>query len=90
MVLSIVFGFLTVAIAVLLGDCGAFGGRCPAEPPRLLDDDVFRIAAMGAALMVGPTTFLLDPGVKRLWLAIGVAVAAGIVVGLVGRSMAYS
>jgi hypothetical protein len=84
---SILVGTAIVLIVVAVGDCAAFGGRCPAEAPPLLDDDTFRFAAIGAAIAVGPPVFLADPGLRRLWVAIGAAAAAAVVVGVIARSM---
>lgn len=85
----IVYGFGLIVIAVAFGQCSAFGGSCPAEAPPLLDDDTFRIAGLGAALMVGPAVYLTKPSLKRLWIAIGAAAAAGVLVGLIARSIAH-
>lgn len=78
-----------IAVAIIVGDCAAFGGRCPAEPPTLVDDDVFGIAAVGAAIIVGPTVFLVAPSMRRLWIAVGAAAAAALVIGLLARSIAH-
>ena len=58
-----VLGAGIVLLAAAVGHCSAFGGRCPAEPPPLWDDDVFGTAAMGAALAVGlPATWINPSG----------------------------
>lgn len=85
----IVVGFLMVALAALLSDCGAFGGRCPAEAPPLWDDDGVWMAGLGGALMVGPAVFLTRPSVGRLWVAIGAAAGAAVLAVFVVRSIAY-
>ncbi len=89
MTVSIVVGFLMVALAVVLGDCSAFGGRCPAEAPSLWDDDVVGMSGLGAALMVGPAVFLTRPCLRRLWIAIGAAACAGVLAGFIARSIAH-
>jgi TfoX/Sxy family transcriptional regulator of competence genes len=47
---SIAFGALPIVLAATLGSCSAFGGRCPADRPSLIDDDTFVMAATGAFL----------------------------------------
>lgn len=86
---SIVGGFGLIVLAVAFGNCSAFGGTCPAEAPPLWDDDTLRFAAFGAALMVGPAVFLAKPSLTRLWIAIGAAAGAALVVGLIARSISY-
>jgi hypothetical protein len=88
-VICIVVGVAMVLFAVIVGDCSAFGGRCPAESPPIADDDVFRIAAFGAMIAVGPPVFLRDPSVRRLGIALAWAVGAAVVVGMIARSAAH-
>ena len=88
--LAIVFGAGLILIAFTLGDCSAFGGRCPQDPPPLLDDDTFGMAAIGAALVVGVPVFLSAPSWRRLAIAAGSALAAALVIGLLARSAATS
>lgn len=85
----IVAGFGLIVVAVAFGQCSAFGGSCPAEAPPLWDDDVMRIAGFGAALIVGPAVFLAKPSLTRLWIAIGAAAGAALLVGLIARSIAH-
>ena len=85
----IVGGFGSIVIAVVFGRCSAFGDSCPAEAPPLWDDDTMRFAAFGAALMVGPAVFLAKPSLTRLWIAMGAAAGAALVVGLIARSISY-
>ncbi len=86
---AVLVGGAVVLIAATLGSCSAFGGTCPSTPPPLLDDDVFRIAAMGTALAVGLPVFLRAPSRRRLAVSLALAVGAALVVGLAVRSGAY-
>lgn len=83
---AVVFGSLLILAAVTIGRCDAFGGRCPADEPPLLDDDVFRMAAFGAFLIVAVPYFFYRPSTKRLLIALPVGVAAGLLFGLIARS----
>lgn len=83
---SSVIGVGLVLLAFTVGDCSAFGGRCPSEPPALIDDDTFRIAGLGAALVVAPSVFLSRPSWQRLAVAAASAAAAFVVVGVMARS----
>jgi hypothetical protein len=88
MVLAVVFGIVLIGLAVTVGHCSAFGGRCPSEPPPLWDDDVFGIAFSGAALGVGIPFWLSQPSKRRFGRAIALGVGTGFLVGLVARSYA--
>jgi len=81
-------GLLMVASAFVLGDCAAFGGRCPREVPPLVEDDVFVFAALGAGLMVSVPVFVARPSWRRLGLAVMVGLCAGVLVGLAARNSA--
>jgi hypothetical protein len=83
---SVIVGLGLIMFAVVVGDCGFAGGRCPSEPDPLLQDDTFRIAAFGGALMVGVPTFLSAPSWRRLAWAAGFALLAGLVIGNAIRS----
>lgn len=87
-VLAAIVGFGMVLVAATVGHCSAFGGRCPAERPPLWDDDVFGISAAGAALIAGPL-LALRRGPARWRIAVGGALVAAVVVGLVVRSAAH-
>jgi hypothetical protein len=86
---AVVFGAGLYLLAVTVGDCSAFGGRCPQDAPALLDDDVFWMAAIGAALAVGVPILLARPSLRRAAIAAGVAIAAGLLAGLIARGSAY-
>lgn len=87
---AVVIGAACVLLAVTIGDCSAFGGRCPSDPQPLLEDDTFGMAAFGAALATGVPVFLRRPGWRRAALAIGVGVIAALVIGLAVRGSANS
>ena len=81
-------GFLIIAVVAALGHCSAFGGTCPAEPPPLLEDDVFGTAFMGGLLAIGAPIWLARPGWRRLGLALAIAVPLALLIGLGARSSA--
>lgn len=85
---AVLFGLGMIGLAVTVGHCSAFGGTCPSEPPALWEDDVFGIAFSGAALGVGVPYWLSKPSVRRFWIAVGVGIGAGFLVGLVARGYA--
>ncbi len=74
---------MVLAVAFAVGDCASFGGRCPAEPEPLLDDDVFRIAAIGGALLVAPPLLLAR---RRWYVVVSATALAAVVLGLVARA----
>jgi hypothetical protein len=86
---SLVIGLGLILVAATLGRCDAFGGSCPADRPSLFDDDVFGMAAFGAALIVVVPVFVHRPSWRRLGVAIVAGIAAGLIVGLLIRSSAY-
>ena len=83
---AVIFGLCLILVAVTLGRCDAFGGRCPADQPALLDDDVFGMAAFGALLVVAVPYFLHRPSKRRLLTSVAIGVAAALIVGLLARS----
>ncbi len=86
---SIVVGVGLILIAATLGSCGAFGGRCPADRPPLLDDDVFGMAAFGTALLVIVPGFTHRPSLRRLGVVVGLGLVAALFVGLLVREVAH-
>lgn len=87
-VVAAVVGAGMILVGATVGHCSAFGGSCPADPPPLWEDDVFGMAATGAALVVGPLLALRRR--SRRWpTAVGGAAAAALVVGLLVRSVAH-
>lgn len=87
-VAAALIGLGTILIAVTIGDCAAFGGRCPDEPPPLLDDDVFGMAVFGAFLATAIPLALLGRPRRRAARAIVIGGAAALLVGLIARSAA--
>lgn len=79
---SVIIGLGFIVLAAAFGSCSAFGGSCPDGRPPLWDDDTFRIAASGAALMVGVPVFLYRPSWRQLAVALAAGAGAGLVVGL--------
>ena len=86
---AVVTGLGLILLAATLGSCGAFGGRCPADRPPLWDDDVFGMASFGTALIVAVPMFLHRPSWRRLGVAAGAGVAAGLIVGLLVADAAH-
>jgi hypothetical protein len=87
---AVVVGLGMVLIAIAVGDCSAFGGRCPAEPTPLLEDDAFGTAAFGTFMATAAPIFATAPSRRRLGAALAIGAAAAIVVGLVARSITSS
>jgi hypothetical protein len=88
-VAAVLLGVALILLAATLGSCSAFGGRCPADPPPLVDDDTFGLAATGAFLIAAVPTYVTRPSWRRLGLGIAAGLCAGIIVGLVVRSIAH-
>ena len=85
---SIVGGLGLILLSVTLGRCDAFGGRCPADRPSLLDDDVFGMAFTGTALVVMVPWFLHRPSVRRLGRVVAAGLVAALIIGLSAREVA--
>jgi len=83
---AVVVGSGILLVALTLGRCDAFGGRCPADRPPLLQDDSFVLAAAGAALAVGMPVLLLVRPARRLAVGLAAAVLVALVTGLIGRA----
>jgi hypothetical protein len=85
---AVVIGVGLVLVAATVGDCSAFGGRCPADPEPLLQDDTFGMSAFGAALASAVPLLLARPSWRRAAIAIAVGLTAALLVGLVVRNAA--
>lgn len=83
-----VVGGLIVVLAVTVGHCSAFGGRCPADPPPLWDDDVFGMSFTGALIAVAVPIWLARPGWRQVAPAIATGVPAALLIALAARAMA--
>jgi hypothetical protein len=88
-VVTVLSGVALILIAATFGSCSAFGGRCPAEQPSLIDDDTFGLAATGAFLIVVVPTFLSRPSWGRLGFGLVAGLCAGLLVGVVVRAVAH-
>ena len=86
---AVLIGFSLLVLALTVGRCDAFGGRCLADPPPLLDDDSFGSAGLSGVLLVGVPTFLWHPSKRRLLVAVGMGFVAALFFGLLARSSAY-
>lgn len=86
---AVVIGLGMILIARVAGSCDAFGGRCPAARPPLLEDDVFGMAAFGTALVVAVPIFLSHPSKRRFAIAVGVGLVAAFLVGMVVSTAAH-
>ncbi|HWM22863.1 MAG TPA: hypothetical protein VNO51_24430 [Ilumatobacteraceae bacterium] len=87
---SIVIGLGMILLAMTVGSCDAFGGRCPAERPPLLEDDVFGMVAFGTVLVVAVPMFLSHPSKRRFVIAAGVGLVAAFLVGMIVSSAAHA
>lgn len=86
---AVVVGGGLILMAVTVGHCSFAGGRCPAERPPLLEDDVFGMSAIGAAIAVGVPMVLLRRGRSRWVIAVVAAAVAALLVGLIARDVAH-
>lgn len=77
---AILVGLGIVLVTMAVGDCSAFGGTCPRQGG--FPDDVFRMAASGGALAVAVPYYLKRPTRRRLVIAVGIGIAAGVAIGL--------
>lgn len=87
-VVAVVVGVGMVLVAAMVGDCSAFGGTCPADPPPLLDDDVFGMSAAGAFLIAAPL-LTWRRGPRRWAIALGGGIGTAVLIGLMVRSGAH-
>lgn len=64
-----------------VGRCDSFGGRCPADPEPLLQNDNFGMAATATFAAVTGAIFLSSPSWRRGAWAVGVGLGAGLLIG---------
>ncbi len=83
-----VIGLGIIVLVSAVGHCSAFGGRCPSEPPPLLEDDVFGTAFFGALLAVGVPVWLAHPTWRRIGRATAIGIPVAFLIGLMARSAA--
>lgn len=73
-------GLAMLLLAIAVGDCSFAGGRCPADPVPLWEDDVFGTAAIGLAMLVAAPMLARRPS----WRGAGRAAAVAAIVALPG------
>jgi hypothetical protein len=78
--LVVLAGLAMLLVAIAVGDCSFAGGRCPADPVPWWDDDVFRAATTGLAMVVAAPMLARRP----TWRGAGRAATAAAVVALLG------
>lgn len=67
---------------VALGHCSAFGGRCPAEPEPLLENDVFGTVAVTIGIAVWIVGLCLRPNRSEAVVGFLTGLVVGVVAGL--------
>lgn len=80
--IAIVVGLVVASLAVWVGSCDAFGGRCPSDPEPLLENDVFGGALVGVGLIFVGIITLTHKDRRRTLLRLGIAVPLVILVAL--------
>lgn len=81
-----VIGVAATVLVTLVGHCSAFGGRCPADPEPLWDNDVFGSVWMIVAVTAAVVTFCMRP--HRRGAAVGALLGLGL--GLVAGLLAVA
>lgn len=79
-------GLGVAAFTLALGHCSAFGGRCPAEPVPLWENDVFGGVGIGVAVSVFALAAAIRPSRRGLIVGAIAAAALGLVAGLWGAA----
>ena len=75
-------GATAAALLTWVGHCSAFGGRCPADPEPLWDNDVFGTVWMIVAVTVAVVTLCLRPDRRGAVVGVVRGVVLGLAVGL--------
>lgn len=83
-----IVGLAIIMLVSAVGHCSAFGGRCPAEPLPLLEDDVFGKAFLGGLLAVAAPVWLARPGWRQVGRAFVIGIPVALLIGLLARSAA--
>lgn len=85
---AVVVGCSGVVLTLAVGHCSAFGGRCPAEPVPLLEDDVFGIVATIVAVTTAIVAVCTRPDRRGLLTGVAVAAPLGLLVGVAAATLA--
>ncbi len=75
-------GATAAALLTWVGHCSAFGGRCPADPEPLWENDVFGTVGMIVAVTVTVVTLCRRPNRRGVVVGVVRGVVLGLVVGL--------
>lgn len=81
-------GFAIAVLTVAVGHCSAFGGRCPAEPQPLWENDVF--GGVGSAVAVSVFAIAVAVRPSRRGVAIGSVVAVTVGLGAGWGAVAWA
>lgn len=81
-----VAGGTAAVLVTWVGHCSAIGGRCPADPGPLLENDVFRMVWMLLAVTIAVVTFCMRP--DRRGAVVGVV--RGVILGLIAGLLAVA
>lgn len=81
-------GATAAALLTWVGHCSAFGGRCPADPEPLWENDVFGTVWMIVAVTVTVVTLCLRPDRRGAVVGVVRGVVLGLLVGLL--AVAYT
>jgi hypothetical protein len=86
-VVTLVVWAAAVVLTAMVGSCDAFGGTCDGAKRPLLDDDVVNGTFLVTAVAAWLLWWLVRPSKRSLVTGLPVALAAGVFVALVVRSM---
>jgi hypothetical protein len=77
-------GAAVALVVTAVGHCSAFGGRCPADPVPLLEDDVFGMVA----LAIGTATAIVGVCLRPSWRGAITGLVAAVPIGLLAGLLA--
>ena len=78
----VVAGLGVAVLTLMVGHCSAFGGRCPAEPVSLWDNDVFGGVGIAVAVSAFALAVAIRPDRRGVTVGAVAAVVAGPIAGL--------
>lgn len=81
-------GTTAAALLMWVGHCSAFGGRCPADPEPLWENDVFGSVWLIVAVTVAVVTVCMRPDRRGAVVGVVRGVVLGLLVGLL--AVAYT